>query len=159
MDTRQKLATAALAADAEADALTTLALRTEARAAFSVTAETHRLVTAARDAGRTWAEIGKALATTADAARWSWEGSWEDRGQRLAAARTRASARPSTRPADLPGVSVQEFAVDARVTVGAIYARIQRGTLDSVTVEDSGRKYVRVLAQPASRAESADPLI
>src|SRR5665647_3301861 len=100
---RQASATAALAADDTTDALVTLRLRTEAQAALAVAEETHELVSAARDAGRTWTEVGKALGTTADAARWSWEGSLEDRKLRLAAARKRSSARPSTRPADLPG--------------------------------------------------------
>jgi len=69
----------------------------------------------------------------------------DDREHRLAAARKRSSARPSTQPADLPGISAQEFATGAGITVGGVYARIKRGTLTAVTVTDAGRKYVRIV--------------
>jgi transposase len=56
-----------------------------------------------------------------------------------------AEQRPVATKADLPGVSVSEAAAIRRVTSQAIYQLIARGKLESVTVEQNGHTYKRVL--------------
>jgi len=114
-------------------------------AALEADAASLTAVRAALDAGATWDDVAAAAGLGATAAKWRWQGSDEDIETRLEAGRKR-SARPSSKPTDLPGVSVAEAAKRLGVSVQAVYLRITRGTLiaETVTLED-GRSYRRVM--------------
>ena len=101
-------------------------------------------VRAAVTAGVSWDDVADAAGLKAAAARWRWLGTDEEIAARLAAGRKR-SARPSSVPTDLPGLSVAEAAARLGVTAQAIYLQVRRGTLESreVTLPD-GRSYKRV---------------
>ncbi len=106
-------------------------------------------VRAALAEGASWEQIAEAADLGAAAAKWRWQGTDEEIAARHEAGRKR-SARPSSVPTDLPGVSVAEAAKRLGVTVQAVYLRISRGQLEATTVElDDGRKYKRVLLEPA----------
>ena len=104
-----------------------------------------RNVRAALDGGASWEEIADAAGLGLAAAKWRWKGTDEEIAARLAAGRKR-SARPSSVPTGLPGVSVADAARTLGVTAQAVYLRIARGTLEATTVTlDDGRSYKRVL--------------
>lgn len=98
----------------------------------------------ALDAGAGWDEIADAAGLKPAASRWRWSGTDEDIATRLAAGRKRG-ARPSSVPAELPGLSVAQAAATLGVTVQAVYLQVSRGKLASRTVElPDGRSYKRV---------------
>ncbi|WP_350349400.1 hypothetical protein ABIQ69_05645 [Agromyces sp. G08B096] len=103
---------------------------------------------AARDAlasGADWETIGKAAALSASAAKYRWAGDDAAIAERQEASRRRKRDRPSSRPTDLPGLSVSEAAAKLGVTPQAIYQRVSRGLLRAETVQlPDGRTYKRV---------------
>ncbi len=103
----------------------------------------------ALDAGAGWDEIARAAGLGVAAAKWRWQGTDAEIASRHEAGRKRA-ARPSSRPADLPGLSVAEAAAALDVTVQAIYLRVSRGHLraETITLPD-GRSYKRVFPDEA----------
>ena len=110
----------------------------------------------ALDAGAGWDEIAAAAGLGVAAAKWRWQGSDAEIALRHEAGRKRA-VRPSSRPADLPGLSVAEAAAALDVTVQAIYLRVSRGQLraETITLPD-GRSYKRVFPDEAP-AKDAPP--
>lgn len=107
-------------------------------------AATLAAVRASLAVGATWEQIAAAAQLKPAAAKWRWQGADEEIAARLDAGRKR-SARPSSVPTDLPGLSVAEAAAQLGVSVQAIYLQVKRGTLDSRTVElPDGRSYKRV---------------
>src|SRR6201999_3887033 len=108
-------------------------------------AATLAAVRAALGAGATWDEVAGAAGLGLAAAKWRWQGPDREDAARHEAGRKR-SARPSSVPTDLPGLSVADAAKRLGVTVQAVYLRISRGQLEATTVElPDGRKYKRVL--------------
>ena len=104
-------------------------------------------VRAALDAGAGWDEIAAAAQLSPAAAKWRWHGSDSEIAARHEAGRKR-SARPSSRPADLPGMSVADAAKHLEISVQGVYQRIARGHLRSETVVlDDGRSYKRVFPE------------
>ena len=102
-------------------------------------------VRAALDAGADWNGIAAAAGLGAAAAKWRWQGTDPEIAARHEAGRKR-SARPSSVPTDLPGLSVSEAARRLGVSAQAIYLRISRGQLEAQTVElPDGRRYKRVV--------------
>jgi hypothetical protein len=98
----------------------------------------------ALDAGAGWDEIAAAAGLKPAAAKWRWQGTDTEIAERHEAGRKR-SARPSSVPTDLPGLSVAEAAAQLGVSAQAIYLRVTRGTLRAETIELSdGRSYKRV---------------
>jgi hypothetical protein len=94
--------------------------------------------------GLGWGDIAGACGVKPAAAKWRWAGSDEEIAARHEAGRKR-SARPSSVPVDLPGLSVAEAAIALNVTPQAIYLQISRGRLSSQSVElPDGRRYKRV---------------
>lgn len=98
----------------------------------------------ALDAGASWDEIAASAGLGTAAAKWRWQGTDADIAARHEAGRKR-SARPSSRPIDLPGMSVAEAAAHLGISPQGVYQRITRGLLraETVTLED-GRSYKRV---------------
>jgi hypothetical protein len=95
-------------------------------------------------AGAGWPEVADAAGLKPTAAKWRWQGTDEEIAARLDAGRKR-SARPSSVPTDLPGLSVAEAAARLGVTAQAVYLQVSRGKLTSRTVElPDGRSYKRV---------------
>jgi len=104
-----------------------------------------RSVRDALDGGATWAEVANAAQLGTAAAKWRWQGTDEEIAARQDAGRKR-SARPSSVPTDLPGLSVADAAARLGVSAQAVYLRITRGQLQAHTIElPDGRKYKRVL--------------
>jgi hypothetical protein len=105
-------------------------------------------VAAARQAladGARWEDVADAASLGLAAAKWRWQGTDDEIAARHEAGRKR-SARPSSVPTDLPGLSVADAAKRLGVTVQAVYLRISRGQLEATTVElADGRKYKRVI--------------
>jgi hypothetical protein len=106
------------------------------------------VLTAVREAlaaGVSWEVIAEAAGVKPAAAKWRWQGTDQEITARLAAGRKR-SARPSSVPTDLPGLSVAEAARTLGVSAQAVYLQISRGKLEAhtVTLED-GRSYKRVV--------------
>ena len=98
-------------------------------------------------AGVGWDEIAAASGLKPAAAKWRWQGSDAEIAARHEAGRKR-SARPSSVPTDLPGLSVADAARQLGVSPQAIYLRISRGTLEATTVQlPDGRSYKRVFPQ------------
>lgn len=102
---------------------------------------------AVRDAlevGAGWAEIAESAQLSPAASRWRWQGNDGEIAARHAAGRKR-SERPSSKPGDLPGLSVADAARQLGVTAQAIYLRVSRGHLraETITLPD-GRSYKRV---------------
>lgn len=102
---------------------------------------------AVRDAlevGAGWAEIAESAQLSPAASRWRWQGNDAEIAARHAAGRKR-SERPSSKPGDLPGLSVADAARQLGVTAQAIYLRVSRGHLraETITLPD-GRSYKRV---------------
>lgn len=135
---------AALNADGGADPLEVLRGIRALQNALETDPATLASVRAAVTAGAGWANVADAAGLKAAAARWRWLGTDAEIAARLAAGRKR-SARPSSVPTDLPGLSVAEAASRLGVTASAIYLQVSRGTLESreVTLPD-GRTYKRV---------------
>lgn len=103
----------------------------------------------ALDAGASWDSIAAAAGVGVAAAKWRWQGSDSEIAARHEAGRKRA-ARPSSRPVDLPGLSVAEAAAALGITVQAVYLRVTRGQLRAETVTlDDGRSYKRVFPDEA----------
>lgn len=99
----------------------------------------------ARDGGADWAEVAAAAGLSEGAAKQRWAGDDAAIAERREASRRRKRERPSSRPSELPGLSVAEAAAKLGVTAQAIYLRVSRGQLASRTVElPDGRKYKRV---------------
>ena len=98
----------------------------------------------AQDAGAGWDEIAASARLTVAAAKWRWQGSDAEIAARHEAGRKRA-ARPSSKPADLPGLSVAEAAKHLGISVQGVYQRVTRGQLraETITLAD-GRSYKRV---------------
>jgi hypothetical protein len=100
---------------------------------------------AALAAGAGWPEIADAAGLTPGAAKQRWAGDDDEIARRQEASRQRKRERPSSRPSDLPGLSVAEAAARFGVSAQAIYLRIERGTLAARTIElPDGRRYKRV---------------
>lgn len=98
----------------------------------------------ALDGGAGWEAIAAAAGLKPAAAKWRWQGSDAEIAERHEAGRRR-SARPSSVPTDLPGLSVAEAATRLGVSAQAIYLRVSRGALRAETIELSdGRSYKRV---------------
>ena len=135
---------ATLDADDATDPLEMLRAIRLVQSALEADAATLASVRAAIAAGASWDDVADAAGLKAAAARWRWLGTDEEIAARLAAGRKR-SARPSSVPTDLPGLSVAEAAAQLGVTASAIYLKVTRGTLESreVTLPD-GRTYKRV---------------
>ena len=104
-------------------------------------------VRASLDAGAGWDEVADAAALGTAAAKWRWQGSNAEIAERHAAGRKR-SARPSSKPTDLPGMSVADAARSLGVSVQAVYLRVSRGQLRAETITlDDGRSYKRVFPE------------
>ena len=101
-------------------------------------------VRAALEAGASWSDVAQAAQLSPAASRWRWQGDDAEIAARHEAGRRR-SERPSSKPTELPGLSVAEAAKQLGVTAQAIYLRVSRGQLraDTVTLAD-GRSYKRV---------------
>ncbi|CAN5385605.1 hypothetical protein BH09ACT4_BH09ACT4_24320 [soil metagenome] len=113
-------------------------------AALESDAATITAVREALDGGADWDAIAAAAGIGKAAAKWRWQGSDAEITARHDAGRKR-SARPSSKPADLPGMSVAEAAKHLEISVQGVYQRVTRGQLrsETVTLED-GRAYKRV---------------
>lgn len=98
----------------------------------------------ALDAGAGWDEIARAAGLGTAAAKWRWLGTDPEIVARHEAGRRR-SARPSSKPTGLPGLSVAEAARELGISAQGVYQRIARGQLraETVTIAD-GRRYKRV---------------
>jgi DNA-directed RNA polymerase specialized sigma24 family protein len=131
-----------LAADDDTAPLELLRRLRDARAALDADPAP---LAAVRTSKADWAEIARAAGIKPAAAKWRWQGTDEEIAARHEAGRKR-SARASSVPTDLPGLSVADAARRLGVTVQAVYLRISRGQLrsETVTLED-GRSYKRVL--------------
>lgn len=105
-------------------------------------------VRAALDTGASWNDIAQAAQLSPAASRWRWQGSDAEIAARHEAGRKRGE-RPSSKPTDLPGLSVAEAARQLGITAQGVYLRVSRGQLkaETVTLPD-GRSYKRVF--PAS---------
>jgi hypothetical protein len=116
-------------------------------AALETEPATLAAVREALDAGATWEEVASAGGLGVAAAKWRWQGSDAEIAARHEAGRKR-SARPSSRPRDLPGMSVADAARHFGISVQGVYQRISRGQLHSetITLED-GRTYKRVFLE------------
>lgn len=126
-------------------------------AALDADPATLAAVREALDARATWSAIAAAAGVGVAAAKWRWQGSDAEIADRHEAGRKRA-ARPSSRPVDLPGLSVADAAAALGITVQAVYLRVSRGQLraETVTLED-GRSYKRVFPDaPPDPAASTD---
>jgi len=104
-------------------------------------------VRAALEAGASWSDIAQAAQLSPAASRWRWQGSDAEIAARHEAGRKR-SERPSSKPTDLPGLSVADAAKQLGVTAQAVYLRVSRGQLraETVTLPD-GRSYKRVFPE------------
>ena len=103
--------------------------------------------------GATWDEVAEAAGLSPSAAKYRWAGDDDTIADRQEASRRRKRERPSSAPADLPGLSVSEAAKRLGVTPQAIYQRVNRGLLEARTVElPDGRKYKRVFPDDAGSA-------
>jgi hypothetical protein len=96
-----------------------------------------------------WDEIADAAGLKPAAAKWRWHGSDAEIADQHEQGRKR-SERPSSKPTDLPGMSVAEAAQSLGVTAQAIYLRVSRGQLRAETVEHNGRSYKRVFPEANS---------
>lgn len=101
-------------------------------------------VRAALEKGASWDQVADAAGLKPAAAKWRWQGTDAEIAARQDAGRKR-SARPSSVPTDLPGLSVAEAAAKLGITPQAVYLQVSRGRLASRTVElPDGRSYKRV---------------
>ncbi len=98
-------------------------------------------------AGSTWEQIASAAGLKPAAAKWRWQGSDDEIFERHESGRKR-TARPSSVPTDLPGMSVADAAKKLGVSAQAVYLRLTRGTLHGETVDlPDGRSYRRVFVE------------
>ena len=112
-------------------------------------------VRAALDDGASWHHVAGAAGLKPAAAKFRWQGTDADIEHRRQAGRKR-SARPSSVPTDLPGLSVADEARRQGVTAQAVYQQITRGLLASRSVElPDGRTYKRVFPADAAPSGSA----
>ncbi|WP_308799189.1 hypothetical protein [Agromyces silvae] len=103
------------------------------------------------DAGVGWDEVADAAGLSASAAKYRWAGDDTAIAERQEASRRRKRDRPSSRPTDLPGLSVAEAAKQLGITPQAVYQRVTRGQLEARTVElPDGRSYKRVFPDAPS---------
>ena len=94
--------------------------------------------------GASWDDVAAAAGLKPAAAKWRWQGTDAEIAERHEAGRKR-SARPSSVPTDLPGLSVAEAAKQLGISAQAVYLRVTRGSLRADTVElPDGRSYKRV---------------
>ena len=143
-ETRQRL-TALAAADEHTPPLDLVRCIRALAAALEADHATLAAVRAARAAGSGWDEVADAAGLGLAATKWRWQGTDDEIAARHDAGRKR-SARPSSVPTDLPGLSVAEAARRLDLTVQAVYLRISRGQLEATTVQlADGRSYKRVL--------------
>jgi len=130
--------------DSGADPLERLRALRALQTALDQDPATLAAVRAALAAETAWELIADAAGLKAPAAKWRWSGTDAEISARQEAGRKR-SARPSSVPTDLPGLSVAEAAVERGVSAQAIYLQVRRGTLLSRTVTlPDGRSYKRV---------------
>ena len=109
-------------------------------------------VRAALDAGATWDDIADAAGLSASAAKYRWAGDDDEITARHEASRRRKRERPSTKPTDLPGLSVADAAARLGITAQGVYQRITRGLLTAETIElADGRRYKRVFLDDPGR--------
>jgi len=135
-------AIAALAAATQP--LERLAAIRAAIAALEADPATLQAVRDARADGADWVTVAEAAGLGTAATKWRWQGTDAEIAARAEAGRKR-SARPSSVPTDLPGMSVAEAARSLGVSAQAIYLRVSRGQLRAETVElPDGRTYKRV---------------
>ena len=101
----------------------------------------------AQDGGAGWDEIAASAGLGTAAAKWRWQGSDAEIAARHEAGRKR-SGRPSSKPTDLPGMSVAEAATHLGISVQGVYQRVAREQLraETVTLAD-GRAYKRVFPE------------
>jgi hypothetical protein len=105
--------------------------------------------------GASWDEVADAAGLTPAAAKQRWAGDDAEIAARQEASRKRGQ-RPSSKPTDLPGLSVAEAAAKLGVTPQAIYLRVTRGQLRAETVElPDGRSYKRVFPDEAAASETS----
>ncbi|MBG6213647.1 MAG: hypothetical protein LH475_10230 [Cryobacterium sp.] len=135
-----------------ADPLERLRAIRSLRTALDIDPATIGAVRSALTTEKSWEEIADATGLKVPAAKWRWGGSDDEITDRLEAGRKR-SARPSSIPTDLPGLSVAEAATARGVSTQAIYLQVRRGNLVSRTVTlPDGRSYKRVF--PAGTPDS-----
>ncbi|MCI2959356.1 hypothetical protein MN032_16840 [Agromyces atrinae] len=109
----------------------------------------------ALDSGSSWDEVSTAASLTPAAAKQRWAGDDAEIAARQEASRKRGQ-RPSSKPTDLPGLSVAEAAAKLGVTPQAIYLRVTRGQLRAETVElPDGRSYKRVFLDEPAESETS----
>jgi len=134
----------ALDGDAASTPLDRVAAIREASAALDADPAALAAVRTALEAGASWSDIAQAAQLSPAASRWRWQGRDSEIAARHEAGRKR-SERPSSKPVDLPGLSVAQAAKQLGVTAQAIYLRVSRGQLraETVTLPD-GRSYKRV---------------
>jgi len=139
-----------LDADAASAPLDRVAAIREASAALDADPAALRAVRAALETGASWSDVAQAAQLSPAASRWRWQGDDAEIAARHEAGRKR-SERPSSKPTDLPGLSVAEAAKQLGVTAQAIYLRVSRGQLraETVTLPD-GRSYKRVFLTEAT---------
>lgn len=101
-------------------------------------------VRGALDDGADWEAIADAAGLQPTAAKWRWQGTDDEIAARHEKGRKR-SARPSSIPTDLPGLSVAEAATRLGISAQGVYLRAARGHVrtETVTIAD-GRSYKRV---------------
>jgi len=140
----------ALDTAAAADPLALVAALRTASAALDADPAALRAVRAALEAGASWSDVAQAAQLSPAASRWRWQGDDAEIAARHEAGRKR-SERPSSKPTDLPGLSVADAAKQLGVTAQAIYLRVSRGQLraETVTLPD-GRSYKRVFLTEAT---------
>ena len=142
--TRQLSSTSSLVGNSEASPIERLRAIRELLIALETDPATLAGVRAALERGASWEQIADAAGLKPAAAKWRWHGTDAEIAARQDAGRKR-SARPSSVPTDLPGLSVAEAAAKLGVTPQAVYLQVSRGKLFSRTVElADGRSYKRV---------------
>jgi len=126
--------------DAAPDPLARLAAIRDVLAELEADPAALAAVRAALEAGASWSDVAQAAQLSPAASRWRWQGDDVEIAARHEAGRKR-SERPSSKPTELPGLSVADAARQLGVTAQAI----SRGQLraETVTLPD-GRSYKRV---------------
>jgi transposase-like protein len=139
---------AALDGEADASALDRLGAIRALVAALEADPASLTAVRDAVDGGASWESVAEASGLSPSAAKYRWAGDDAAIAERQEASKRRKRERPSSRPTDLPGMSVAEAAAKLGVTAQAIYQRVARGQLEAQTVElPDGRTYKRVFPE------------